>query len=61
LAAQGEFPFEEYETKYLRGLQVIGTKTDLEKALASDYLNNGPLREELRIANLSRQSKEQAY
>jgi hypothetical protein len=56
--AQGEFPFEDYEVKYLRGLQVIGTKTDLEKALASNYFEPGPLKEELRIANLRRFTRE---
>ena len=55
-----KFPFEEYEVKYLRGLQVIGTKSDLEKAMASDYIQTGPLREELRIAKMNRQTQEQA-
>ena len=49
---QEPFPFKDYEMKYLRGLQIIGSKSDIMQAMAYEGL---PLnqKEELRIAKLN--------
>jgi hypothetical protein len=39
--------------KYFSGLQVVGTRSDLEKAMAYDLLP-APQKEELRIASMNK-------